>query len=556
MLNFFYTLIISPINSEDQKFKNTLFCIISVLPPNIFMFYLYTKNVEHIDFWHIFILAALFSCVGFLVYRIISRLGKSLQGSALACFFLWIMFFTIYPLYQSLPFIYHSELNRDTKLIFLLITVLVLTVLVFIIGHRLKHIKIFKTMAVFEIVVFLILFAQSVGAYISKIIFSDSETNYKTSFTISPDSPSPNIYWLFMDGMLGFEAVEYFFDDPQTEFEAQLIERGFIVNREAKFEANHYTKYAIPALMSPFFYDKIVLPLLKTINLSDLNKKLRAFQKLENSFDRARVNNELIAALNAKGYQTGIIAESLGHYWHPVTKVFYAPYGRIEYNISYLENSATLEKLNHLNNLMSMTTVSIIFSGEIQGFIERLYQKRLNIEPVKNRDRDAKGIAGILPYENITWYINALSEIFESPQPRMTIIEDYKAHFPFVINEDGSSVTRVGKERNNIYNYPPQHCFARKYLVDLIDFILANDPEAVTVIQSDHGLHNSDSERQIFSSGGTVDEVLLIYNQTMSAVRIPDIWGGLDSPIDPLNITRVLVNRYVGQNYELLEEHP
>jgi len=37
-----------------------------------------------------------------------------------------------------------------------------------------------------------------------------------------------------------------------------------------------------------------------------------------------------------------------------------------------------------------------------------------------------------------------------------------------------------------------------------------------------------------------------------SAVRIPQIYGGLDAPLDPRNISRELVNRFVGENYELL----
>ena len=565
MFKFFYTLIISPVDSEastwdseSRKFKNILFRIISVLPPNVFMFYLYSKNAEHIDYWHIFILAALFSCLGFLMHLIISRAGKSLSGSAFVCVFLWIMFFTVYPLYRNLNFLYNSALSVKAKIILLLIIVLALAVIIFIIGRRLKHIKIFKTVAVFEIVLFLIIFIQATGIYISKIIFSNSETNYKTAFTISDNSPRPNIYWVHMDGMLGFNAMEYFFHDAQKEFETQLKERGFVVNRDAHFEANHYTTFAIPILMCPFYYDKIVLPLLKSINLSDLSNKRRHFDQMANSFNKARWNNELIGAFNAKGYQTGIITDSLGYYWHPITRTSYTPQGKIEYKISYLTDSAKLEKLTQLNFLMSRVTISIIFLEQTQRFIDSLYQKRLNIEPIKKAENNTKGITEILSYKDTTWYIDALSEVFESPQPRMTIIVDEKAHFPFVLNEDGFAVavTRSEKEFSDIYNYPPQHRFSRKYLITLIDFILANDPESIIVVQADHGLHHSNSQRQIFSSGGSIDEVCLIYNQVMSTVRMPDMWGGMDAPLDPLNITRVLVNRYVGQNYELLENHP
>jgi hypothetical protein len=45
-------------------------------------------------------------------------------------------------------------------------------------------------------------------------------------------------------------------------------------------------------------------------------------------------------------------------------------------------------------------------------------------------------------------------------------------------------------------------------------------------------------------------------NQVMSAVRIPETWGGLQEPLDPLDISRVLVNRYVGSNYAMVTAHP
>jgi len=41
-------------------------------------------------------------------------------------------------------------------------------------------------------------------------------------------------------------------------------------------------------------------------------------------------------------------------------------------------------------------------------------------------------------------------------------------------------------------------------------------------------------------------------NQTINAVRIPEKYGGLESPVEPLNITRLLINSFVGKNYTLL----
>jgi hypothetical protein len=433
------------------------------------------------------------------------------------------------------------------------VPVSVFTVILFKIGKRIKHIEVFKILAVFETVVFLFNFIQASAIYVSDKMFFDTESNYKTSFVVESGSPSPNVYWLHMDGMLGFKAMEYFFNDPQIEFETQLNEKGFVVNREAEFEWALNTSVAIPALMCPYFYDNVMLPVV-FINTSLPSRRKTYFSSIK-SIDllRARLNNELIAAFNAKGYQTNTLT-ILGYFYFPTTKTFYFQNGKIEYDVTYLPITRQLYKWNSLKELICASTPLFFIKDRIQFLFEGLYKKSLNTKSIKEYDIDKSKIYG--KYGNDMWHINALLEIFDGPQPRMTIIHDFKAHVPFVLTEEGAIINRKGNEVVDIYNYPSQHRFTRNYLVAFIDLIIANDPDAIIVVQADHGLHHDNSRRQILSSGGTEEEVLLIYNQTMSAVRIPDKWGGLEAPLDPLNITRVLVNRYVGQNYELLEDHP
>jgi len=546
--------ILSNLNSFfKQKCKNLLFCVIAVLPPNIFMFHLYSRNAECVDYWHVFIVSAVFSIGGLLLYWVISRIRKSPQGSALVCVFLWVMFFTLLPIlhlcFGAIKFWNSSLIYKFFFFTILVIPVLALTVILFKIGKCIKHIEVFKILAVFETVVFLFNFILSSVIYTSEKIDIVSENNYKTSFVVESGSPSPNIYWLHMDGMLGFKAMEYFFDDPQIEFETQLNERGFLVNREAGFEVEHLTAYAIPALMSPFFYDNVMLSVV-------LNK--RDFLASVNSIAvfRARLNNELITAFKAKGYQTNTIASmSIYGLFFPTTNVFYYQNVKIDNEVTDLRIIEQWSKMNNLIELMYSTTPLAILRGHIHFIVAGLYKEHLNLELIRKSDIDINKMYSKYRDYDI-WQINALSEIFDGHQPRMTIIHDLKAHYPFRLTEEGFSVIRTQNEGLDINNYPPQHRFIRSYLIALVGLIVANDPDAIIVVQADHGLHSDNSRKQILSSGGTEEEVRLIYNQTMSAVRIPDKWGGLDAPLDPLNITRVLVNRYVGQNYELLEDHP
>jgi hypothetical protein len=520
------------------------------------MFRWYIEHAELLYYWHIFIVATVFSMATILFYWVISRIGKSLQGSALICVFLWVMFFYIKLLYEIFIFDIIGNFNRTIKLFTLTILVLFLTVLIFNIGRRLKRREIFQILAVFEITVFLVVFIQAAVVYISGSIHGDSKITYKTSFNIEADSPSPNIYWLFMDGMLGFKAYGTFFNDPQIEFETQLKERQFLVNREAEFEAFHGTIYAIPALMSPDFYDKVLSPLLISYDPASRNSLLSSIRKTV--FEIARMNNELITAFNEKGYQTSVVAFAWPYFFPAEFKSFYLE--NKKYSVFNPTNNKRDNKAEYLLLLIVEKTPLSLFSESIWYFYGAITKKEWKIKFVEKSGFDMNTIYGNLYFGNgisgnDLWNINALIEIFESPQPRTTVLHDLKAHVPYILAEDGSVFSRTKTEKTDIYNYPPQHRFTRNYLIRLIDLIVANDPDAVIVVQADHGLHNSSPE-QILSSGGTWDEVRLIYNQTMSAVRIPDKWGGLDAPLDPLNITRVLVNRYVGQNYELLENHP
>jgi hypothetical protein len=160
-----------------------------------------------------------------------------------------------------------------------------------------------------------------------------------------------------------------------------------------------------------------------------------------------------------------------------------------------------------------------------------------------------------------TWYIDALVEISTRNSPQFTVLHDLKTHAPFYRNEDGLRAPVSGNEALvDPDNYPPQHRYTAKIVLAYIAVILERDPDAVIVIEADHGLHHEKNREQLLAKKRTPafndEDARIMQNQVMSAVRIPKKWGGLDKPLDPLNISRVLANRYAGRNYPLLESHP
>jgi hypothetical protein len=309
--------------------------------------------------------------------------------------------------------------------------------------------------------------------------------------------------------------------------------------------------------MSPRYYDTVMAPILASINLNNYDAIMNSIRKLDTI--NGKLNNELISAFNAKGYQTNTLAPSYTRYFYPTTTHFYVDGKELrKKDFSVLESSHVLMQLQDLIELMGNTAIpSILLYRGIYPMLMRLADRQLELVDIPPSGIDKQLIYGNTYHGDNTWHIDALTEIFAGPEPRITIIHDGKAHYPFVLNEDGSYVGRTKTEGLNPYNYPPQHRFTGDVLVRIIDLIIANDPEPVIVIQADHGLHDEKTRKQLLAMpGGNADTVRLMQNQTMSAVRIPEKWGVLDSPLDPLNITRELVNRYVGPNYELLDSHP
>jgi hypothetical protein len=421
---------------------------------------------------------------------------------------------------------------------------------------------VFILFSVFETVLFAL---NAVPAVLALAANRDSGTPPAgVSFTVDEETPSPNIYWLFMDGMLGFAGMERLFGDPQEAFAAALEGYGFRINRNAAFEALHSTGRSTAVLMSPGWYDREFLPLLRTVNLDDYSDKEKKLGKINPL--AARRNYELLRAFQTKGYTVYPIS-ILGTYFHTS---FHETADGVFYENKLLRNSGPFAQTNEqmlffnryiqfilLNNLLSETLAPwSIIDRFILKAADLLCAKWLNIEDVPQAVSDRTAVYGDTYNSADQWYVDALLKTFTEPGPRLTIIHEIKAHYPFIRDEDGSSEVRTEAVSMDPANYPPQHRYTAKITLAYIALILEHDPDAVIVVQADHGLHAEESREILLEKGGTEEDVRIMQNQVMSAVRIPETWGGLEEPLDPLDISRVLVNRYVGKNYSPVAAHP
>jgi hypothetical protein len=428
---------------------------------------------------------------------------------------------------------------------------------VFVLGKRVRRKEVFVLLAVFETVLLTINGIHAVFLVTQNREGAPAAVNtFTDTFTVDPETPSPNIYWLFMDGMLGFEGMERLFGDSQDAFAEALAGQGFLVNRNAEFEVFHSTKRATAALMCPSWYDEEFLPLLRTVNLDDYvdkEKKLSEIDPLS-----ARRNNELIRAFRAKGYTVN----SISVLWLYQHNSFYEITDALFYENRVLSDAGSNFFVSYplflsLNDLLNRTLAPWrIISGGIKKTADSLFAKIFNAEDILQGSVDKTAFFGDAYDGSDQWYVDALVQTFGRAEPRFTIIHDLKTHCPFDRNEDGLLQTRSEEMGLDPSNYPPQHRYTAKIVLAYTALILEHDPDAIIVIQADHGLHHEESRKALLKQVGSEEDARVMQNQVMSAVRIPEAWGGLREPLDPLDISRVLINRYVGQNYDMVAVHP
>jgi hypothetical protein len=540
-----------------QTGKNVLCLCAALLPPSIIMFHLFAQNYMEVSFFHVLAVDAVFTLLNFCFYTVMAKALKQVNyggGGGITILIspaLWLVNLIILRLYSLLINFFIKPLRYAISFV---ISVLLIYIIVRIL-RCIKEIKIIYLFAIFEITLFLLNVIPSI------LIFAQNKDGHKTSVSIKPEDfnidhslPSPNIYWIFMDGMAGFKAVETLFGSSQPEFTAALEERGFVINRDAEFEALHGTVSATPSLFCPNWYDTVFAPLLYSSNLQNYAAK----SHIQINTSSARINNEFIAAFNAKNYMTSV-----------VNTLFFTGFSGTAQK-TYMSSAATTSTKNKTRqgqiimarNLNYLLTNIIAPWNLIANYAEKFISGQTDVpavpasaSPFSKEDIYGKAYIKNKTNQNDLWVPDALAAIAADASPRLVIIYDSKAHYPFVFNKDGSS-NNSAHSMNLPQFYMETHCFAAKMVLAYIDMILHYDSAAIIVVEADHGLHGTETRKAFLAEGKTDDVIRMAQNQTMSAVRIPAQWGGLDAPLDPLNISRELVNRYVGKNYTLLEKHP
>ena len=526
--------------SLSHKISLALYGLAAALMPSILLFDLYNRNHEenHIVFAHVLMLAGAFAIVGLLLFGIFRLTAGSVEGAMLLCILFWLSFW----LFENLlgVAIRFSAAISPIGLMALIGVGLFLLSLIF---RRYeppfeKTLSAFNILAVSLVAMFFINLAPGINhammlasgrAEMADFDVRGGSRPYyiKRSFEIDPLLPSPDIYWFHMDGMLRLSTMESFFGINQDALRDELVQRGFMIYEDGFLHAAT-TTYAFPALFSPAFYDSFygevlseVSGMLKGEAASHIRRRFRGVGICSTELMGF---HELFAAFHAAGYEM----VGLSGRWRleMVHDLFVYEYRQTARSI-FIHNFL----ISDLPELLNMTTP-------------------LSLPPPDTAER-----IRLLDYDapSFDYDLQLLSSYDAQPSFTVRMFMDthsgrWRRHEP-----NPSERAPEGSLYYRYDLYPLAFESAVTSMMNTIDAVLYRNQNAVIVLQSDHGFHDNRTVHFLVDKGYPMETVLELQGAVFSAVRIPPQYGGLDSPIAPLNISRELVNRFVGENYSLLQ---
>ncbi|MCL2828115.1 MAG: hypothetical protein FWD99_05180 [Oscillospiraceae bacterium] len=504
-----------------------LYVVAAALLPNIFLFFLYAQNVSmnHLRFGHVLVLATLLAVIGTMGFAALWILSKNMQMALLLSVLSWVFFW----FYESLMSLFHiSGMGKYLALGVFLVVILAVAVV-----SRLRSIKypniaitLFNALAgvvclLFVFNLFSALIVQRTNTAPEMVFDGNDAPEFyvRRDFNINPNLPNPDIYWIHLDGMTSLRTVERFWDECQEHVRYELAKRNFIIDESAYLRNAAGTHIAVPMYLSPAFYDSYFGIILNAIDEGfgwEVREQLYPIVEGDNVclYEDVALYFELFAALLAAGYDI----QGINDWWQVVdisrTTGAYRYYSRIRQlwnDFLRTDLPQTLEMTTPLNFYI----LNRLFFGNEEERLQREGE------------------------------VNAASPAFT-----WRYYEETHAMRWHYLDPD----TKVNAE-TRLDLYPLAFEQIVTSMLNAVDEILERNPNAVIILQSDHGFHREYTHRHMDAEGIPREISMELTHSVFSAVHIPDAYGGLDAPIAPLNIVRELVNRFVGPNYELIIPH-
>lgn len=369
----------------------------------------------------------------------------------------------------------------------------------------------------------------------------------------------PNIYWIHCDGMVSLSVAEKYFNVDGTYLRDYFNANDYYTNEDAQLVAAHHTMQALVAMYNPYYYDEFFSEYLNTLEETyyDNNADVSYYVDYYELLNR-RLNNELFDGLNKGGYEIATITE-FNQY-----SGFYADY-MYDYNNMNIDPKEELD-LKYFSS--SNTTKDMIDRYIALEHFETLGKKTVFGELLDNQNILNYEVLDYKTYDysNYNYIKNSsfwksraifrsLEHLNQQTDNKKFVFIDYAInHSPWAYEIDGTFRDEYNSKEALLTTYT----HSMYLLSDLLDYIKEIDSNAIIIVQADHGIHYINGV--LFSVmdeylGVEEDEMRILRNSTINAVYIPEKYRTSDDQVlsNPLNISRYLINNYVGVNYKYVE---
>ena len=409
--------------------------------------------------------------------------------------------------------------------------------------------EVFST--IITIAVIIVLIFNIVVASYKTISYGIRIRHYSSKEKLKIDStkPSPNIYWFHMDGVPSTNFVKNYYNEDLTPFVDELSNMDFIVNEDASFIGSHHTIVALNALINPNYYDKFLKDYLIENDKCTLNscktKKVVSYEDLS----YRKMDSELINGLKKKGYTT-IGINKFNQYTALNTDYVYDI--SLEYpdkcNVPFFKNDYSKKEIykNTLRTHFNEVAKKYYDYKELENpFYEKNLKCNINMDNYPIIDE-----CGFLPIKETLVSLEDSKNIDNNP--KFYFIDNSLIHKYWNYDKDGNFIRLYN---SNLKDYGDSYLYTTKIIMEFIRYINDTDENSIIIFQGDHGIHVVETEDLKRYFNVDEKEVLNMRNSTISLISIPEEFKNGDELYlnNPLNISRYLINNFVGDNYSYID---
>ncbi len=390
---------------------------------------------------------------------------------------------------------------------------------------------------------------QVVWIAYSEISFLSRSYSYqkKKKVVVDNNEDIPNIYWFHMDGMPNNSFINTYYDQSLEDFSSFLNQKKFLSNRNASFVGGHHTQLALVSLYNPDYYDNFLKKYLNELDYCSLHhcktKNTIMFQELIFK----RLENEFLEAIQKK-YTTFSITEFNQYTSFPTDYVYDITEMDGVCKVPFFKNDYSNQKIyqdilkKHMN---TFTDYYFHFSNQNDSLFQENLDCNVDLSRYQTLDDST--------FYPIRKTIRALEDArSKGNQPKFYFIDNILVHKYWNYDSNGKFIR---KNNTDLDDFDDCYYYTTKVLMNFVQYIEDNDSNSVIVIQGDHGIHVLDENilKKYFHINHK--QVMDIRNSTINAVYIPQKYqNGEEKYLEnPLNISRYLINRFIGNNYEYLD---